>query len=195
MFKDGGSKDKTQNLVQLGGILMKRSDCEKYVKRIMPKLNEYCLDELRHIALELQLDITEGMDEAEIRLIIITKIEFYVKYTEVINDIKYVMLSDDLYLYVNCSGKLVKFYIGRRPHSLSNSYISTDLNILDIYLRVFPPSIGCGSDFMDKTKIAGEVIVDLNRYVMMNTDNKRMIHGIECSESEVSMLKRKHLFN
>lgn len=102
---------------------MKRSDCEKYVKRIMPKLNEYCLDELRHIVLELKLDITEGMNESEIRLIIITKIEFYVKYTGVINDIKYVMLSDDLYLYVNCSGKLAKFYIGRRPHSLSNLYI------------------------------------------------------------------------
>ena len=174
---------------------MKRSDCEKYVKRIMPKLNEYCLDELRHIALELKLAITEGMDEAEIRLIIINKIEFYVKYIGIVNDIKYVMLSDNQYLYVNCSGKLVKFYIGRRPHSLSNLYISTDWNILDIYLRVFPPSIGYGSYFTDKTKIAYEVIVYLNRYVMMNTANKRMIHGVECSESEVSMLKRKHLFN
>ena len=175
---------------------MKRSDCEKYVKRIMPKLNEYCLNELRHIALELKLDVTEDMDEAEIRLIIIAKIEFYIKYTEVINNIKYVMLSDDLCLYVNCSGKWVKFYIGRRPHSLSHSYISTDLNILDIYLRIFPPSKGYESiDFIDNAKIAGEVIVDLNRYVMMNTANEKMIHGVECSGSEVSMLKRKHLFN
>lgn len=47
------------------------------------------------------------------------------------------------------------------------------MNILDIYLRVFPPSIGYGSDFIDKTKIACEVIVDLNRYVMMNTANKK----------------------
>lgn len=175
---------------------MKRSECESYAMRIIPRLNEYCLNELRHIALELKLDVTEGMDEAEIRLIIIAKIEFYIKYTEVINNIKYVMLSDDLYLYVNCSGKWVKFYIGRRPHSLSHSYISTDLNILDIYLRIFPPSNGYERiDFIDKAKIAGEVVVDLNRYVMMNTANEKMIHGVECSESEVSMLKRKHLFN